>query len=97
MQNTNKTQQGQNFIDMVCQLTGSYEEILAMAILNNRGITTPLAIGEEIKGTQIRNQDLVNLFRKKQPATALEQNTDDAIEELEGIGYWIINKNFKVS
>ncbi|WP_447951329.1 hypothetical protein [Chryseobacterium koreense] len=97
MQNTSKAQQGQNFIDMVCQLTGSYEEILTMAILNNRGITTPLAIGEEIKGSQIRNQDLVNIFRKKQPATALEQNTDDAIEELEGIGYWIINKNFKVS
>ena len=97
MQNMNKTQQGQNFIDMVCQLTGSYESVIEMAILNNRGITTPLVIGQEIKASAVINQDVVNIFRKKQPATALEQNTDDAIEELEGIGYWIINKNFKVS
>ena len=83
MQNTSKTQQGQNFIDIVCQLTGSYEAVLEMAILNGRSITTPLMIGEEIKGTQIRNQDHVNIFRKKLPATALEQSTDDAIEELE--------------
>ncbi|KMQ70337.1 hypothetical protein ACM44_12865 [Chryseobacterium koreense CCUG 49689] len=82
---------------MVCQLIGSYEAVLEMAILNNRGITTPLAIGEEIKASAVIRQDAVNIFRKKQPATALEQHSDDAMEELEGIGYWIINKNFRVS
>lgn len=97
MQNTNKIQQGQSFVDMVCQLTGSYEEVLDMAILNNKSITTPLVIGNEVKGSAVRNQSIVNQFAKKQPATALEQNTDDAIEDLEGIGYWIINKTFKVS
>lgn len=96
MQNTSKAQQGQNFVDMVCQLTGSYEEVLKMAILNNRSITTPVAIGEEIRATSVISQNAVNLFSKKQPATALQQASGDAIEELEGIGYWIINQTFIV-
>ncbi|QDP85188.1 hypothetical protein FNJ88_06275 [Chryseobacterium sp. SNU WT5] len=96
MQNTNKTQQGQNFIDMVCQLTGTFEEVLEMAILNNRSITTPLEIDTEIKGSVVRNQAIANLFANKQPATALQNNLEEPIEELEGIGYWIINKNFIV-
>lgn len=96
MQNTNKSQQGQNFIDMVCQLSGSFESVLEMAILNNRSITTPLNIGEEIKAGTIKNPEIVNLFKKKQPATALQNSPDGPIEELEGISYWIINKNFIV-
>ena len=96
MQNTNKTQQGQNFIDMVCQLTGSYEEVLAMAILNNRSITTPMQIDEEIKATKTVDPEIVNLFAKKQPATAVLQNLEDPIEEFDGISYWIINKTFIV-
>lgn len=96
MQNTNKTQQGQNFIDMVCQLTGTFEEVLEMAILNNRSITSPLEIGNEVKGSAVRNQAIVNQFSKKQPATALQNTLGGPIEELEGISYWIINKTFIV-
>ncbi|SEG39579.1 hypothetical protein SAMN05421847_2194 [Halpernia humi] len=96
MQNTNKVQQGQSFIDMVCQLTGSFEDILAMAILNNKSITEVVAIGEEIAGTGIRDIDTVTQFSKKQPATADLENIEDPEENLEGISYWIINKNFIV-
>ncbi|WP_234111465.1 hypothetical protein [Chryseobacterium sp. R2A-55] len=92
----NKVQQGQNFIDIVCQQTGSYEEVLAMAILNNRSITQNVNIGDEIKSTVIRNQNAVTVFAKKQPATALDQNENEPIENLEGISIWIINKTFIV-
>lgn len=96
MQNTSKVQQGQSFIDMVCQLTGSFEDILAMAILNNKSITDFVNTGEEIKGTEIKNIEVVNQFSKKQPATADLQNIEEPEENLEGISYWIINKNFIV-
>ena len=96
MQNMNKVQQGQSFIDLVCQLTGSFEDALAMAILNNKSITDFVNIGEEIKGTTIKNFEVVNQFSKKQPATADIQNLEDPEENLEGISYWIINKNFIV-
>lgn len=97
MQNTTKAEQGQNFLDLVCQLTGSYEAVLEMAILNNRSITQPLQINDTIQGTAVRQPDIALLLSNRKPATAIKQIQYDVSEELEGIGYWIINKTFKVS
>lgn len=93
----NKVQQGQSFIDMVCQLTGSFEDVLAMAILNEKSITDSLNIGDELTGSGIKNPEVVNLFSKKQPATENILVMADNPDQLEGIGYWIIEKTFKVN
>lgn len=96
MQNTSKVQQGQSFIDMVCQLSGSYEDVVNAAILNGRSITDDVAIGETIATENILNSDVVKQFAKKRPATNISTYTGDSVPELEGIGYWIINKTFVV-
>lgn len=97
MQIMNKVQQGQSFIDMICQTTGSYDGALEMAILNNTSITDDVKIGEQIKGSEVKDQDVINQFAKKQSATAERISLTDEAEILEGIDYWIIEKTFKVS
>ena len=96
MQNTNKVQQGQSFLDMVFQQTGSFEQALNMAILQGISITDDLQIGESLKITAVTDPDMVNVLQKRNPATALRTVSGDS-EKLEGIGYWIINYDFKVS
>ena len=96
MQNTSKVQQGQSFIDLVCQLSGSYEEVVNASILNGRSITDPVEIDTSIAVNNIRDTAIVTAFAKKQPATELAQQNIDAGETLDGIGYWIINKTFIV-
>ena len=48
MQATNKVLQGQTFIDMVCQQSGSYEDVIATAILSGKSITDDVVITERI-------------------------------------------------
>ena len=96
MQNTSNVQQGQSFIDMVCQLSGSYEDVISAAILNGKSITGTVVIGEEIKTENKLNEDVVNMFAKKRPATDISLYQAEPAEELDGIGYWIINKTFIV-
>lgn len=94
MPSMNKVQQGQSFIDMVVQQSGSFDEIINAAILNNKSITDDLVIGEVINVTRILNEDNVRLFRSKQPATALSPGS--IIPGPGGIGYMIIEETFIV-
>lgn len=97
MQSTNKKLQGQNFLDLIAQQSGSFEEVINAAVLNDMSLTEDLAIGTEVKNKNVSNQNNVNLFSKKnKPATAI-RNSGEVISPQEGIGYWIIEKTFKVS
>lgn len=93
MQSMNKVQQGQSFIDMVYQQTGSIDEVVAMALKNGKSITNEVSIGESISPTKITNMEVFSLFQNRNPATAIRANKNDT---LEGIGYWAIEKDFKI-
>jgi hypothetical protein len=99
--------QGQTFLDKVTQLTGSYENALEMAMLNNMSITddvsvgsksikTMFKIGTEIKSGNITNKRVASFFNlKSEPATAIVNNNKN--EGLTGIGYMAIGRSFIVS
>lgn len=96
MQNMNKAQQGQSFIDMVYQETGSFEGIVEAAVLSGKSITEDIEIGEIILTEKVVNSSMKNILQKRKPATAIRQelSTD---EQLQGIDYWIIGTDFIVS
>ena len=96
MQPTNKVLQGQTFVDMVCQQSGSYEEIISAAILNGKSITGDIAIGEEINVANQINVENISILTKKRPASGIIVQDSDDIDP-EGISIWAINKDFIVN
>lgn len=93
----NKVRQGQSFLDMVLQSTGSIDNAILMAVANNMSLTSELIIGQELKQTPITDQKMVGFFTpvQKRPATAW--NLHDFDPKPEGISYWAINIDFIVS
>ena len=96
MQNMNKAQQGQSFIDMVYQETGGFGDIVEIAVLNGKSITEDIQIGETILIDKVVNPTLKNYLQRRKPATAIryKQTTES---RLQGIGYWAIQTDFKIS
>lgn len=96
MQNMNKAQQGQSFIDMVYQETGSFEGIVEAAVLSGKSITEDIEIGEIILTEKVVNSSMKNILQKRKPATGLssQQLNND---KPEGIGYWAIQMDFIIS
>lgn len=95
MRNTNKKQQGQSFLDMVLQQSGSFEEIVNAAVLNDASITDDLKIGSIIQSKNIISQSNIDLYKKQQPATDLRKNLQD-YEIAKGIGVMKLGKTFKI-
>lgn len=92
----NVTKQGQSFLDKVTQYTGSIDNALEMAILNNVSITDPLVIGAVVKPSAVTNKIVHGFFNPfNEPATAL---TYEAIADIDnaGIGEMIIETTFIV-
>lgn len=96
MRNTNKKQQGQSFLDMVIQQSGSFEEVINAAVLNDASLTGKLKIGSTVLNQNINNKANVELYKKQQPATEFKTILED-LETGEGIGYWSIEETFIVS
>lgn len=92
MQNMNKTQRGQTFLDMVMQQTGDFQFIIDAAILNNRSLSEDVAIGTEIIVKNAKTGIIAN-----RPATAIVKKLPNIPELRGGIGYMEIGKTFKVS
>lgn len=90
----------QSLLDLAIQYTGSVENAFDLALQNNRSLTDDLEAGESIQliayGIQ-QNKDILNYYTAKniQPATAVIILPEE--ERLEGIGYWAISVDFKVS
>ena len=91
----------QSLFDIAIQHTGNVMNAFQIAKENGMSLTELLAPGSTIKITdQIEiNKDVLGYYlaKKIQPATGTTEETDNGAQELEGIGYWIIDKNFRVS
>ena len=95
MQNMNKKKQGQSFLDLVVQQSGSFEEIINAAVLNDMSLTEHLSIGTQVKNKNIKDPDNVNILNQSLPATALRGDVDDLTNE--GIGFWAIEQTLIIS
>ena len=90
----------QSLLDIAVQHTGSVENTFILALQNGKSLTDDLESGEalNLEPTTInQNKDILNYYQSKklQPATAVTQLPE--IEKLEGIGYWAISVDFKIS
>lgn len=91
----------QSLFDVAIQHTGNVMNAFKIAQANAISITAVLASGSVLsipEGVEI-NRDVKTYYAAKniQPATAWSGEASEGEQELEGIGYWIIDKNFKVS
>lgn len=88
--------QGQSFFDKVTQFTGSFENALQAALLNDVSITDDVAIGSQLKYGDVSNKRVTAFFNPtNEPATALKSLQLETIEP-DGIGYMIIESTFIV-
>ena len=75
------------------------ENTFALAVVNGLSLTDDLPAGAEIKlpDSVNKDSDVLNYYTSKrlQPATAVIMLPEE--ERLEGIGYWAISVDFKVS
>ena len=89
----------QSLLDIAVQHTGAVEHTFALAVANGLSLTDDLPAGTEIKlpDSVNKDSDVLNYYSAKrlQPATAVILPPEE--ERLEGIGYWIIQTDFKVS
>ncbi|MGQ1929565.1 hypothetical protein [Ornithobacterium rhinotracheale] len=87
----------QSLFDVCLMHTGSIAGIFELAEANNLSIADDVQAGQRLELPQLITQDadILAYYTAKniQPATALEEYT----EKLEGISYWTINQDFKVS
>ena len=89
----------QSLLDLAVQHTGAVESVFAIAVANGLSLTDDLPAGTEIKlpDSVNKDSDVLNYYTAKrlQPATAVILPPEE--ERLEGIGYWAISVDFKVS
>ena len=89
----------QSLLDLAVQHTGAVENTFAMAVANGLSLTDDLPAGAEIKlpDSVNKDSDVLNYYSAKrlQPATAVIMLPEE--ERLEGIGYWVIQTDLKVS
>ena len=89
----------QSLLDLAVQHTGTAENAFALAVVNGLSLTDDLPAGAEIKlpDSVNKDSDVLNYYSAKrlQPATAVIMLPEE--ERLEGIGYWVIQTDFKVS
>lgn len=93
----------QSLLDITLQECGSFEDLIQMALLNDKSITDDIQQGEMIK----LGYDVVSDSNKKlvmdaaiTPATAYPLLIGEAgqpLQKPEGIGYWAIGLDFIVS
>ena len=90
----------QSLLDIAVQYTGTIENAFKIAVANGLSLTDELQPGAQliIPADVEMNSDVVNYFAGKgiQPATGFNFIESEITPELEGISYWILNKNFIV-
>ncbi|AUS04478.1 hypothetical protein C1A40_02875 [Tamlana carrageenivorans] len=91
-------EQGQSFLDMVLQETGSVENALAMAIENQLSITSDLQIGQNLNAVPVTNKRVAALFHNNnKPATHQTfPDSGNLSPILGGIDYMAIEVDFIV-
>lgn len=90
----------QSLFDISIRYTGTIENAFKIAVANGLSLTDELEPGAQliIPEDVEMNSDVVSYFAGKgiQPATGFEFYDIEITPELEGISYWILNKNFIV-
>lgn len=93
-----KVYQGQSFLDKVIEMTGSVDNVFAMAVENNVSITDTLAIGTVLTYTGVVTPTIVSLFSdSNRCATALTQQNYELIVADDGIGAMVVEDSFIVA
>lgn len=91
MRNTRIIKQGQSLLDVALCETGTADAAFAIALQNGLSLTDEPQAGTPISHA-LEKKQIYSL--KNEPATAI---TAGEVAKPEGIGYWIIGQNFKVS
>lgn len=86
----------QSLLDIALQHSGNIDSLFELAALNNLSITDDLNYGSSLEVGGSVNNDVVETYLDKSiiPATDID-NSQPLL--LEGIGYWIVGTDFKVS
>lgn len=94
---TKEVKQGQSFLDIVLQSTGSIDNAVAMSLLNNCSITSDVIPGTVLEFSEITNKELSIYFSvdNQEPATNILLTSETNVPE--GISYWSISNTFKVT
>lgn len=94
-----KTMLLQSYLDVAIQHTGKVENAFTIALANGKSITDELSAGSNCFIPEvIEDKDVFNYYRSKgiQPATAITASSGVA-PQLEGISYWAVGYDFKIS
>ena len=89
----------QSLLDLAIQHTGSVENAFVLALQNGKSLTDDLVAGEQLYLENTKNnQDILSYYQSKklQPATGVSHTGGSSLQ-LQGIGYWVISNDFKVS
>ena len=89
----------QSFLDLAIQHTGSVENAFVLALQNGKSLTDDLVAGEQLYLENTKNnQDILSYYQSKklQPATGVSHTGGSSLQ-LQGIGYWVISNDFKIS
>ena len=89
----------QSFLDLAIQHTGSVENAFVLALQNGKSLTDDLVAGEQLYLENTKNnKDILSYYQSKklQPATGVSHTGGSSLQP-QGIGYWVISNDFKVS
>lgn len=89
----------QSFLDLAIQHTGSVENAFLLALSNGKSLTDDLTAGEQLSLENAQNnKDILSYYQSKklQPATGVSHTGGSSLQ-LQGIGYWVISNDFKIS
>lgn len=89
----------QSFLDLAIQHTGSVENAFLLALQNGKSLTDDLVAREQLSLENTKNnKDILSYYQSKklQPATGMSHTGNSSLQ-LQGIGYWVISNDFKIS
>lgn len=88
----------QGLIDIAMQECGSIEALFHLSVLNKRSITDDLIVGTQYKKPDVINKKVAGVFADEhKPASNTAVPEELLPPPLEGIDYWYIEIDFKVS
>ena len=77
---------GQSFFNKVVENTGDIDNAFAMLLLNKKkSFTEPIIIGQEVKASVVTDDDVVDFFSNRKPATGFNKivvTIDSSLEYL---------------
>lgn len=87
----------QSLLDLAVMYCGSAVAVFGLALTNGLSVSDDLSAGAQIEIPGVVDQDVADYYKSRglQPATAITISPD-APEQLEGIGYWILENDFVV-